>query len=393
MLSGEKILRWEKNNMKLLIGSDLFYPVLYTGGEVHSFNVARWLVRLGHEVTVIAAKTAFNAEDIASLKDEEEVEGIRIIRVGKHYRFGATLGSLSAMKEMYAITKRRIEQDGAEIVYPMKPRAYLPLFLASRRRAPCVAMIHDFYPRRFIGTAGWCLQQITLRLPYEYVLTVSSSVKERLGRYHAADRIGVVYNGLNLETVDTVSGAAKKTNRIVYLGNLQRHKNIMDVINTVKMARSEIDGLELVIASSGGPDEPKVKEAVNQSDFITYARMISDDEKIRLLKESSLLVLASSAEGFGLVLIEALSCRTPFIAYDIPAVREVRDLTQGGVLVQHGDWRGMARQMVLLLQDARGMEQLAENGRRAVEKEFTWEKTARRVEAAFQDALEMKNKQ
>ncbi len=75
--------------MKILIGSDLFYPILYTGGEVHTFNVARWLVKFGHEVTVIAAKTAFNAEDIAGLKDQETVDGVTIIRTQTPYNRSA----------------------------------------------------------------------------------------------------------------------------------------------------------------------------------------------------------------------------------------------------------------------------------------------------------------
>jgi glycosyltransferase involved in cell wall biosynthesis len=42
-----------------------------------------------------------------------------------------------------------------------------------------------------------------------------------------------------------------------------------------------------------------------------------------IYRRSALLVIPSEREGFGLPLIEALSCGTPVVASDIPALREV----------------------------------------------------------------------
>jgi glycosyltransferase involved in cell wall biosynthesis len=364
--------------MKILIGSDLFYPILYTGGEVHTFNVARWLVKLGHEVIVIAAKTAFKYSDISTLCNEETVEGIKIIRTKTPYAFGSTIGSISSMKEMYYFTRDLIRKKQVDIVYPVKPRTYLPLFLAAHGKIPCVALIHDFYSHTFIGWPGWVMQTITLRLPYNHILTVSESVKNRLRKYHKQDRVSVIYNGLNLDKIDSVPAGPKKRHQVIFIGNLQPHKNISDAIIAVMKVKEQINDIELIIISTGGPQEPIVKAAVSEKPFIKYLGKVSDDEKIRLLKESGALILPSSAEGFGLVLIEALSCGTPFIAYDIPAVREVSLLTNGGILVPHRDYVELARQLVLLVSNVTLSSKLAEKGRRQVEDSFTWEKVARR---------------
>ncbi len=127
-----------------------------------------------------------------------------------------------------------------------------------------------------------------------------------------------------------------------------------------------------------------MKAVCKEKPFIKYVGRVSDSEKLRLLKESSLLVLPSSAEGFGLVLIESLSCGTPFVAYDIPAVREVSNLTRGGVLVSHRDWNALARQIVSLLRDVPRASGLAKDGRRYVEDNFTWELVAMRQQEVLQ---------
>ena len=373
--------------MKILIGSDLFYPVMYTGGEVYSFNVARCLVRLGHEVTVIAAKTAFNSEDVKTLKNQEVVEGVKIIRTRTPYTFGSTLSSIASVREMYALAREHIKQGSVDVVCPVKPRAYLPLFLAARRRVPCVALIHDFYPCKFVGLAGWILQQLTLRLPYDHVLTITDSIKQRLLKYFPANKVSVIYAGLNLETIDSMSAGARKRNQLIFVGNLLPHKNILDAIRAVELARQEINNLELVIASTGGPQEGLVKSACKEKPFIRYLGKVSDEEKVRFLKESSLLLLPSSAEGFGLVLIEALSCGTPFVAYDLPAVREVSNLTGAGVLVPHRDWQAMAQAIVQALKEPLRMKESADNGRKQVEAKFTWEQVALKATQILSDLL------
>ena len=364
--------------MRILIGSDLFYPILYTGGEVHSFNVARWMVKLGHEVTVIAARTAFYQADIATLKEQEIVEGINIIRTKTPYHFGSSISSIASMKEMYSLAKEQIQKNNIDIVCPVKPRTYLPLFLAARNKVVCAALIHDFYPYQSLGLASWGLQELTLRLPYNHVLTVSESVKLRLKKYYPENKLSVIYNGIDLEKIDSIKADHKKPSQLIFIGNLYPYKNTLDAIKAVELARQDIPDLELLIVSHGGSEEDHVRNAIQGKNYIKYLGNVSDMVKYKMIKESSLLLLPSSAEGFGLVLIEALGCRTSFISYDIPAVKEVCELTRGGTLVPHRDISALAKTIIDLLKNPSHCKSLAETGRSKVETLFTWEKVAER---------------
>jgi glycosyltransferase involved in cell wall biosynthesis len=71
-----------------------------------------------------------------------------------------------------------------------------------------------------------------------------------------------------------------------------------------------------------------------------------------IYRRSALLLLPSEREGFGLPLVEALSCGTPVVASDIPALREV-----GGDAVTYcavGDVEGWSRTIAALLDERAG---------------------------------------
>jgi len=80
--------------------------------------------------------------------------------------------------------------------------------------------------------------------------------------------------------------------------------------------------------------------------------------------DSSLLVMPSRTEGFGLVLLEAMSCGLPVVAFDCengPATI----ISDGvdGVLVPPFDVEAFARQMMLLMDDEDRRRQMGQNGR------------------------------
>lgn len=154
------------------------------------------------------------------------------------------------------------------------------------------------------------------------------------------------------------------------------------------MARNEIKDLELVIVSSGGEYEDTIKEMGRKNSFIKYHKKATDEEKIKLLKESSLLVHPSSKEGFPIVPIEALACNAPFIAYDISEMKEACKATSGGMVVKQGDYEALSQRICELLRDESELKEMAKRGRKKVEEEFTWEKVAKKEEVIFKDVLD-----
>ncbi len=385
--------------MKVVFCAGAFYPYFDTGGVVYTFNVARWLVRFGHEVTVLCDKTSlYSDKGTSSLPDYEEVEGVKIIRSSKSYKYGATVSSLPFLFEQYSQLKQMIKNNEVDIVNPVTYRAFLPSIVAAKGRAPCIPTMHAIVLKgRPFGLKGWqnfetgrlsavvgCLtENIMLRLPYNGLIAVSDWLGEDLSKYNPRKPIKVVYGGVDLEEIAGVASGPKDPAQLVFIGSLIKHKNILDAIEAVKLARQEIEGLKLVIISGGGEYEGIVERLCQEDPAFTYYKRPRREQIFKALKESSLHIYPSEETSMSLVVAEALACDTPFVAYDLPSIRKLLEHMPGGVLVPHKDYQALAQTICELLNNRNRLEELRKQGRQAVEREFVWEKTARKTEEAF----------
>ncbi|WP_160068656.1 glycosyltransferase family 4 protein [Sphingobacterium bovisgrunnientis] len=68
--------------------------------------------------------------------------------------------------------------------------------------------------------------------------------------------------------------------------------------------------------------------------------------------ESSIFVLSSRYEGFGMVLVEAMSCGVPAVAFDCPCgPSEIIRHGEDGLLVENGNIRELAENICVLIED------------------------------------------
>lgn len=83
--------------------------------------------------------------------------------------------------------------------------------------------------------------------------------------------------------------------------------------------------------------------------------------------ESSMYVLSSRFEGFGLVLIEAMACGLPCVSFDCPngphdIIRDKED----GILVKNGDIQALADEICYLIEHPSERKLMGENAKRNV---------------------------
>jgi glycogen(starch) synthase len=122
-----------------------------------------------------------------------------------------------------------------------------------------------------------------------------------------------------------------------------------------------------------------VKSKVIMLDFIP------DEDKLDLLDASSLLVLPSRSDSFGIVFLEAWFYGKPVVGADaggIPGL--VRDGVDG-LLVPFGDVKELALSIQKLLLDKELAVELGEAGRERVLAEFTWDKKYAVVKRLYEE--------
>lgn len=209
-----------------------------------------------------------------------------------------------------------------------------------------------------------------------------SLVEERLGVQ--GDRITVCYPGA---PAWRVRAEPASPGPILHVGTIEPRKNVETLIKSyIRLVEQRPDAPPLLFAGriatpvdallrphGGGPWRQRIK-------FLGY---VSDEERLRLYREASMLLIASWDEGFGVPALEAMTIGLPVIAAARGALPET--LGGAGILVNPGDSEEMATAMVRLLDDpVLRREQAALGVKRAID--FDWDVSAARLIEAFEQA-------
>ena len=154
------------------------------------------------------------------------------------------------------------------------------------------------------------------------VLAVSRSIPYELAKLGIRGNIEVLHPGVG---VDPCAGAPPESRDIdlVFFARLRPEKGIYDYISVVKKLQEAHPSLTAVAA--GLADEATYKQVKAYADKLgVKVEIIPNVERAKafeILGRSKIAVYPSKMDAFPLAVLESLSCGTPVVAYNIPAIR------------------------------------------------------------------------
>lgn len=113
---------------------------------------------------------------------------------------------------------------------------------------------------------------------------------------------------------------------------------------------------------------------------------------VQILGASDVLLHSSRTEGQGRVILEAMACSIPQVAYDVGGVRETLVAGETGFLVPLGNLQGLSQAVGSLIADTDLRNQMGVRGREIVTRNFDARTTARRVESFVSEVLSHKTR-
>ncbi|MEI0799642.1 glycosyltransferase family 4 protein [Brachyspira intermedia] len=140
----------------------------------------------------------------------------------------------------------------------------------------------------------------------DYIMSNSIRTKESVKRVY--DREAEVIYPCITDTENIIP--INEGNHFVYIGRIEKPKNLENAIIAFKSFIENIEDKELkfIIAGKGRHENylKKLTEKLNMNNNIIFKGFVSDEEKKELLNKSYALVMPAVNEPFGLTVIEAL---------------------------------------------------------------------------------------
>jgi glycosyltransferase involved in cell wall biosynthesis len=102
-----------------------------------------------------------------------------------------------------------------------------------------------------------------------------------------------------------------------------------------------------------GPDQGELQRQIDDAGLHDVIKMMGYTSEIeRVLAEAELFLLSSRAEGFGMVLVEAMSQGTPAVSFDCPrGPSEIITTGRNGEIVPDGDIPGLTAALARVMGD------------------------------------------
>jgi glycosyltransferase involved in cell wall biosynthesis len=170
---------------------------------------------------------------------------------------------------------------------------------------------------------------------------------------------------------------------------VDRKKGVIYLLRALQLLREEID-VKLTIVDRGAPDNEYTPALVGRFGLdgsVDFTGKVSLEELVRYYATAEVAVVPSLYEGFGLPAAEAMACGLPVVATTAGALPEVVEDGRSGILVPPRDHYALAGAIKCLLKDEPLRRAMGEEGRRRVERNFTWEEAARKTLAVYREVL------
>jgi glycosyltransferase involved in cell wall biosynthesis len=314
----------------------------------------------------------------------------------------------------YARLKELCKQRRFDIVHDNQGLGY-GLLLMKRLKIPVIATIHHPLPidrQADLDQANGSRQRWRIRRFYSFIrmqafvarrldriITVSQSSAKDAGLFFKvpADRIRVVYNGIDTEIYNGNKETSQGRDGLIMVANTDdRKKGVLYLLQALQLLKDE--GVKLTIVDDAARHSSYIEDVgplpsygcklvrkLNLDGMVHFTGRLTPEELAQRYGTARIAVVPSLYEGFGLPAAEALGCGTPVIATTGGALPEV--VGDAGMLVPPANADALAAAIRQLLNDQATQQRMSEAGRRRVKEQFNWQQAARKTLEVYCDVI------
>jgi glycosyltransferase involved in cell wall biosynthesis len=211
-----------------------------------------------------------------------------------------------------------------------------------------------------------------------------SALREFQAAYKNLDmnRVTVVHNAVNLKEIDNNSRnvslppTENRPLKIAFAGRLFWVKGLLHLLKALEIVSRDRKNIQLHVFGRG-PEESKMKQFVTKtglSNIVYFRGRIPNKELIGELKSSDIVVTPSMHEAQSMIVIEAMACGKPVIAFNIPSMREMITDGANGLLAKPFEHEDLSEKILQVIDNSKLRDVLGKNAQQYVKEHHNLEK-------------------
>lgn len=178
-------------------------------------------------------------------------------------------------------------------------------------------------------------------------------------------------------------------NLVFAWGRIQYEKGFHVLAAAMAQLRSGHPNAHCVIAGRGSylAELQSQIDVIGVSDLVDLPGYVSDNELRAFLHRSACVVIPSLYEPFGVIALEALAGGSPLVVAETGGLSEVVEGTDAALTFEPGNTNQLAERIDAVLRDHDLAQSLSDNGRKLIERSYSWPAIAGRMMDCYLDAL------
>ncbi len=297
----------------------------------------------------------------------------------------------------------RLLSKKVDIVH--KPAFSAPIFYPFKTVVTAPDLIGKLYPENFSTTSKFYWVQL---LPFSLkkankIVAISKNTKQDIIKLLniPEEKIKVIYLGKHsqfkpIENLHFLDKVRQKYSQgkpfILYVSTLEPRKNHLNLLKVFNIIVKEHKiKHNLVLTGKRGWYYKELFEFVeknNLQDRVLFVGYIPDSDLPSLYNAADLFVFPSLYEGFGLPILESMSCGLPVISSNASSMPEI--VEGAGILLDPKDTKAWADAIYKVLTNKNLQKEMGEKSLQQAKK-FTWEKCAQETLGVYEEVYQ-KNK-
>jgi len=368
--------------------ANAIYPDDIGGLGVHCYELALEQAKNGNHVNVITP-----LRNVSAPTHEKVLDSFDLFRLSSPWLPWFPLGMHNPYLPSLPHLIRKLNPNFVHAhshLFLMNLQAVLT---ARRLKIPSLVTVHGVFAQRNL---------LTNLAQFGYIATISSWMLAHCSRVICltnadvillrrfgigSDKIRIIPPGIN---TDLFKPGKEKEGNVLWVGRFVPEKGLGLLMQAARIVCRRLGNSVRFVLVGEGPLKNHIAALIKQYGLEEYVELVPTRNQVQIAKimgDCSVLVLPSVREGLGKVVLEAMSCGKPVIAFDLPGLRNVIG-DSAGILVPRFDMPGFAQAVITLLQNQELRRKLGRTGREYAITKYSWPVVGASISKLYAETLE-----